>query len=355
MVGKYASLMAALAAAASAQTFTSCNPMKKTCPNDPALGKSIDIKSFSGTPDNWSEQSNGVSYANGEAQFTITKHGDAPTLISNFYIFWGSVSVVMKASPGTGIVSSVVLESDDLDEIDWEWLGGDAAQVQTNYFGKGDTTTYDRGAYEQIATPQTTYHNYTINWSQEMTQWIIDGAVVRTLNFGNANGGNNYPQTPMKIKIGSWAGGDPGNAPGTIQWAGGKTSYSNGPFTMQVKAITVTDGSSGSAYQYSDNTGSWKSIKVLQGKAAAASASGVSIGSPSPTQGGTALPSGTGTSNSKGNSASNSTITSSAPKATKANGLSTGTHAPSTGAASLVQAGGFTLSGLLAAAFAFAL
>lgn len=25
----------------------------------------------------------------------------------------------MKAAPGTGIVSSIVLESDDLDEIDW--------------------------------------------------------------------------------------------------------------------------------------------------------------------------------------------------------------------------------------------
>lgn len=39
---------------------------------------------------------------------------------TEFYIFFGTVSVVMKASPGPGICSSIVLLSDDLDEIDWE-------------------------------------------------------------------------------------------------------------------------------------------------------------------------------------------------------------------------------------------
>ncbi len=43
----------------------------------------------------------------------------------------------MKAAPGAGIVSSVVLESDDLDEIDWEWVGATAGEAQSNYFGKG--------------------------------------------------------------------------------------------------------------------------------------------------------------------------------------------------------------------------
>lgn len=48
----------------------------------------------------------------------------APTLNSNDYIFFGNIEVVMKAATGQGIVSSFVLESDDLDEVDWEWLGG---------------------------------------------------------------------------------------------------------------------------------------------------------------------------------------------------------------------------------------
>lgn len=37
----------------------------------------------------------------------------------------------MTAAPGTGVVSSAILESDDLDEIDWEWLGGEPANVQS--------------------------------------------------------------------------------------------------------------------------------------------------------------------------------------------------------------------------------
>ena len=61
----------------------------------------------------------GISYTDESATFTINQKGDSPTIESSFYIFWGSVSVIMKASKGQGIVSSIVLESDDLDEIDW--------------------------------------------------------------------------------------------------------------------------------------------------------------------------------------------------------------------------------------------
>lgn len=52
---------------------------------------------------------------------------------------FGKVEVVLKAAPGAGIVSSFVMQSDDLDEIDWEWLGSDPDEVQSNFFGKGMT------------------------------------------------------------------------------------------------------------------------------------------------------------------------------------------------------------------------
>lgn len=42
---------------------------------------------------------------------------------SAWTIFYGKVEVVMKAATGQGIVSSIVLESGVLDEIDWEFLG----------------------------------------------------------------------------------------------------------------------------------------------------------------------------------------------------------------------------------------
>lgn len=179
----------------------------------------------------------------------------------------------MKAAPGVGIVSSIVLLSDVLDEIDWEFTGGNTAQTQTNYFGKGNTTTYDRAIWYGVASPQTTSHKYTINWTAETITWAIDGTVVRTLAYADANGGENYPQTPMRVRIGSWAGGAPGNPEGTIEWSGGETDFSQAPFTMAVSSVKITNYSPGSEYTYSDNSGSYKSIKVQDG-GSSSSASG---------------------------------------------------------------------------------
>lgn len=44
----------------------------------------------------------------------------------------------------TLLFGSIVLESDDLDEIDWEFIGGSNNQVQSNFYGKGNTTNYNR-------------------------------------------------------------------------------------------------------------------------------------------------------------------------------------------------------------------
>jgi beta-glucanase (GH16 family) len=63
--------------------------------------------------------------------------------------------------------------------------------------------------------------------------------------------------------MGIWAGGDSGNSPGTIEWAGGLTNYSQGPYTMYVQSAQVNDYSTGSAYEYTDKSGSWQSIKTI--------------------------------------------------------------------------------------------
>lgn len=119
---KYA--VAALAAAApltAAQTFTDCNPTKKSCPDD--AGSTEKTLRFDFTKeldaDQWKTTAGKVKTGSDGAEFTVAKKGDAPTIQSKFYIFYGEVTVEMKASPGIGLVSSIVLESDDLDEIDW--------------------------------------------------------------------------------------------------------------------------------------------------------------------------------------------------------------------------------------------
>ncbi|OCK84927.1 glycoside hydrolase family 16 protein [Lepidopterella palustris CBS 459.81] len=255
----------------SAQTTTTCNPTTNTtCPHDSGISSTTFASNFSTSStffsnSSWSATAGSITYTSSGAEFVVKEKGDAPTIETDFYFFFGEVEVVMQAASGTGIVSSVVMESDDLDEIDWELLGGNTTSVETNYFGKGNTTTYDRAIYYPVTTPQSTYHTYTVNWTSSSTVWLIDSVPVRTLHYADAVSGTNYPQTPMRLKLGIWAGGDSDNSEGTIAWAGGKTDYSNGPFTVIVKSVRITNSEPGKSYWYNGTTGAWESIVVVGG------------------------------------------------------------------------------------------
>ncbi len=206
-----------------------------------------------------------VTYGANGVSFTVSKSGDAPQLASIFYIMFGRVELTMKCAPGAGIVSSLVMQSDDLDEIDMEWLGADSSEVQTNYFGKGATTTYNRGQFNPAANNQAQFITYTIDWTADRIVWSVGGTVVRTLAYADADG--QYPQTPMQVKFGTWSGGDTAtNAAGTVEWARGPTDYSQGPFSMVVRSILVTDYSTGKEYVYSDTSGNWQSINAVDGQ-----------------------------------------------------------------------------------------
>ncbi|PQE15379.1 glycosyl hydrolase family 16 protein [Rutstroemia sp. NJR-2017a BVV2] len=247
-----------------AQTYSSCNPLYASgCPANTALGKSIDIDFTKGEVGSFTS-SGAVTYDSNGASFTVSKSGDAPTLSSIFYIMFGKVEISMKAAPGAGIVSTLVLQSDDLDEIDMEWLGADDTEVQTNYFGKGMVTDYNRGAFDPAANNQGQFITYTIEWTAEQLVWSVGSTVVRVLTPATADT-NQYPQTPMQIKFGAWSGGDSSNAAGTISWARGPTDYSDGPFTMVVQSIAVTDYSTGTQYKYGDESGNWTSIEAVGG------------------------------------------------------------------------------------------
>lgn len=193
------------------------------CPPNPALGKTVDFDFTKGASDMFTNQGSPTFDSNG-ANFAVGKPGDAPQINSKFYIMFGKVEISLKAAPGVGVVSSAVLQSDALDEIDWEWLGADNTQVQSNYFGKGQTTTYNRGAFHPDPGNQNSFKLYTIDWTADQTVWQIDGQTVRALSASSA--GNQYPQTPMQVKVGSWSGGDSANAAGTIRKFGHHPSVS---------------------------------------------------------------------------------------------------------------------------------
>jgi beta-glucanase (GH16 family) len=112
-----------------------------------------------------------------------------------------------------------------LDEVDWEFMGGNNTHAETNYFGKGNTTLFNRAIYYPVETPLDTFHNYTVHWTKDVIEWYIDTNLVRTLHYADALDGYNFPQTPMNIRLGIWAGGDPSNNKGTIEWAGGAVCF----------------------------------------------------------------------------------------------------------------------------------
>jgi len=246
-----------------AQVSTNCQPLNTTnCPADPAFGMDYNFV-FNTSQSQWETTAGTVQYdSKNGAAFTIKQQGDSPTIRSKFYIFFGRVEVIMKSSPGTGIISSVMLLSDDLDEIDWEFMGGNTTHAETNYFGKGRQDFKNAIYYPVAGGNQADFHNYTVVWTNSSLEFHIDGAKVRTLLPQQANNTQNYPQTPMRISLGIWAGGDPKMPPGTRQWAGGDTDYTKGPFTMQVQSTRVEDFSSGKEYSYGDQTGSFQSIRI---------------------------------------------------------------------------------------------
>jgi hypothetical protein len=130
----------AIAPTALAQTHSDCNPLEtKGCPSMQALGSNATFDFVAkGIPMDgkvWRKENQGkVDWDEKEgATFTIERSKDSPRVQSNFYMLFGRLEVIMKAAKGQGIVSSAILQSEALDELDWEFLGT-SNMAMTNYF-----------------------------------------------------------------------------------------------------------------------------------------------------------------------------------------------------------------------------
>jgi hypothetical protein len=265
----FASLLAAVASTVHAQTSTTCQPLNETCSPDVALGTSHtwNFSSNSILDSTWNITNGAVDYTDNAMKFSIAKKLDSPTIKSNFYIFFGRMEYHVQAAPGKGVISSVVLESDDLDEIDWEWVGASDTQVQSNFFGKGETIAGTGATHNISGSTTDAYHNYTTWWDKDKLEWWYDNTLLRTVTYEDAKNSTTtwYPQTPMTIRIGNWPGGDPAQPEGRIIWAGGVIDYDSGPYNMYVSQISAQDFSSGKEYTYSDHSGDWQSINITAG------------------------------------------------------------------------------------------
>ncbi|OTA98034.1 glycoside hydrolase family 16 protein [Hypoxylon sp. CI-4A] len=256
-----------LTAFANGQLEPDCNPLKTNCQPKKALSKDsyyIDFTKETSLPEDWTIADHAVvNFTSNGAEFSYTKNGDAPNMWSDFYVLGGRYDVEMKIAPGQGVISSAVLSSDTQDEINFEFSGNQFGQkpfppkdgkwaIETNVHAQGKmwdgAATYKKDAYK----PAEQFHKYSVEWDESHVSWYVDDKVVRSIAAKDTPNGFTFPQSPMKLQLGAWGGGDSDNSFWTKQWAGGEVDLKSAPYTMFVKSVKITNKSPACQYKYND-------------------------------------------------------------------------------------------------------
>ncbi|KAJ3367807.1 hypothetical protein GGF31_007054 [Allomyces arbusculus] len=200
----------------------------------------IDKYNYTGDPDAvhfWREFP-GADYAeveNGNLVLSLKWNdklgrGQGATIPSVRWMQYGTVSARIKTASGPGVVSSFITKTDISDkvgdEIDWEFIGANATEVQTNSYWNGNID-YTRGKQYLLPAGQSTtneYHVYTIDWSPERIKWQVDGNTIRTMTPADVK--NEFPTAIARVYFSVWDGGC-NQPPGTTKWALGPTEWCN--------------------------------------------------------------------------------------------------------------------------------
>lgn len=200
----------------------------------------------------------------------MPKYSGGTLLASTHALWYGKVSAKLKTSHLAGVITSFILYSGVQDEIDFEWVGSDLGTTQTNFYWNG-VLNWTNSANISTTDTFANYHTYEIDWQEDYITWSVDGVVGRTLykneTYNSTTGVYQFPQTPSKIDISIWPGGNSTNAKGTIEWAGGEIDWDASDLTDPgyyyaiLKEVNITCGSvpSGTkqngtkAYEYTSN------------------------------------------------------------------------------------------------------
>lgn len=216
---------------------------------------------------------------NDQVVLTMAQDTVGTLLASSTYVWYGKISATMKTSRGAGVVTAFILLSDVKDEIDYEFVGVDLSDAQTNYYYQG-ITDYTHGGNISLSDTFNNYHTYTIDWTPDQITWSVDGQVGRTKKkadtFNTTANRYDYPQTPARIQLSIWPGGLPSNGKGTIDWAGGPITYTgpdvsaNGYYYAMVNEVKVecydppsgAKKSGGKSYVYTKDSGTEADVAI---------------------------------------------------------------------------------------------
>lgn len=140
-----------------------------------------------------------------------TGGGIGATVHSSRWMKYGTIAARIKtASSMPGTVSSFIMISPiSGDEIDFEIVGKDPSDVQTNFYYRvqpGNKVDYSHGVHINVNLDTSLdYHTYRLDWTPTEMKWWFDGELKRTTLASEVVG--SYPDTPMRIAFGIWDGG----------------------------------------------------------------------------------------------------------------------------------------------------
>ncbi|TVY13433.1 putative glycosidase crf2 [Lachnellula arida] len=210
----------------------------------------------------WISDGNPLEY-NNNLLLTMAPDSVGTLLASSTYMWYGNVKATFKSSRGQGVVTAFILLSDVKDEIDFEFVGADLQDAQTNYYFQG-IANYDHGGNISLSDTFNNYHTYEIDWTPDQITWKVDSQIGRTLKRADTwNATSNqwmYPQTPARVQLSLWPGGLASNGQGTIDWAGGLVDWSsadiknNGYYYATFQSVTVDCFNATSAPGTNDET-----------------------------------------------------------------------------------------------------
>lgn len=250
--------------------FNSCVP-NPTCKSGTYKLNSLDdiqsIDKYLGDNSkiNWQSQGTPVKYQDTGLLLTMAEDTVGTLLASTFYVWYGKICAKMTTSQGKGVVTAFIMMSDVKDEIDFEFVGVDIHNVQSNYYSQGVTVCkclvsasctspslclLDTNSKNLTVEPDTVskVHEYCIDWKQDELKWLVDGNEERTVKrsdtWNKTSGRFDYPQTPSRIMLSLWPAGLSTNAKGTVDWAGGIIDWhsqymQNGYYYAMMEQVTV--------------------------------------------------------------------------------------------------------------------
>lgn len=240
----------------------------------------VDVSKYLGDPTkaDWVAQGTPLAHS-GNVLLTMPPDSAGTVLASTIYMWYGNVKAKIKTSRDAGVVTAFILLSDVKDEIDFEWVGTELDIAQTNYYFQGIPDYTHSTNITGLSNTNEEWHTYEIRWTPDKIEWYVDDKLGRTQEKSKTwNATTNqweFPQTPARVQLSIWPGGDAKNAPGTIEWAGGPIDWDSddikkdkyyyatiGEVTIDCYQTDKAPGTnSGKSYVYNDAKGTNNTVE----------------------------------------------------------------------------------------------